>query len=619
MEVLVSIFLKLLQMSIIASIIGIVILVIKKFLYKFISPKIIYVMWGVFLVALVIPPFIQSRTSIYNYVDISNIEEFDMQFIRNEDMESNESVPTKIENNENVEEVNISKSSQDNIAFNFKYVVSIVWILGVFVLLLIYLITNIVFKIKIGKNIFEDERIQSILEFSKEKIKVRKKIMLIEQKLVKTPAIIGIIKPKILLTENIKAHTDTEIEYIFRHELSHYKRKDNVINSVLIVLRSVHWFNPAVWIIMREIRKDMELTADEKAVKDLELDDRKEYCKLLVNLASDCSTTFMEKAIGITDDKNNLEKRIHMIKLSDKVSKHPVFATSLVFVIIGLICLILYTNNYYFPELEVPPKLYLEDRNGKVVEMALVEYNWLYNNEFKTYNAEFDPVKYDLKKENTICKITPDYEDMEYSVFTSPKYRMNFLKKADYKKYAEYERYRKSVYGIVGVRGEKLDNKSSLIHISDDITEIIVNFPNKSTAKYVVNNMCFDFCEEEIFDKYSNTSITDINKIEELVKTMSLSEFLKDLKIENNTLYLNYDYAQDTRIVSDMCLVLFVNIPELEKVVYTTNQKNVRQCDDNRWEKIVYDGTKPLEITKEVANKYGSMTIEELQMILSER
>lgn len=347
MELISIIFYKLLYMSIVASIIGISIIAIRKLLSRYISPKIIYAMWIVFLLALVVPPFISSKVSVYNYIDVSGIEELTYNYELTDSKEA-----FSEDNKSNDEEVEDNKTSgrtsqETKPLPSLKDILPVLWLTGAGTLMIIYVISNLIFIRKIGSEKFEDDRIIKIFETAKTKFKLERKIELINQTVVKSPAIVGIVKPKILLTEKIKKSTDTEVEYIFRHELAHFKRKDNVINSVLIFLRTIHWFNPIVWLVMKEIKKDMEFTADEKAVKGLEIDDRKEYCKLLVNLSSTSNSSFMERAIGIANDKNNLEKRINMIKLSDKLSKHPVFSAMLVFIIIGLICLILYTNNYY--------------------------------------------------------------------------------------------------------------------------------------------------------------------------------------------------------------------------------------------------------------------------------
>lgn len=617
MELISIIFYKLLYMSIVASIIGISIIAIRKLLSRYISPKIIYAMWIVFLLALVVPPFISSKVSVYNYIDVSGIEELTYNYELTDSKEA-----FSEDNKSNDEEVEDNKTSgrtsqETKPLPSLKDILPVLWLTGAGTLMIIYVISNLIFIRKIGSEKFEDDRIIKIFETAKTKFKLERKIELINQTVVKSPAIVGIVKPKILLTEKIKKSTDTEVEYIFRHELAHFKRKDNVINSVLIFLRTIHWFNPIVWLVMKEIKKDMEFTADEKAVKGLEIDDRKEYCKLLVNLSSTSNSSFMERAIGIANDKNNLEKRINMIKLSDKLSKHPVFSAMLVFIIIGLICLILYTNNYYQPKLDVPPKLYIQTATGKTKELLLTKYEWLNGQSGSNYfNIGFDANTYKFKDENTVYLIVDnkDYETFKYTLYTEPKCRFVYINNHSYskmsasgendlEKYVEY----KNLYPQINDIKYELSNSLSEIESYD------VYFANGSVATYAMKVEDYYFCRKEIFDIYANTDIGDKDKIEKLVKEMILAEFLVDLRVENNVLYLNYEYVQSPTYAYDMATVLFVNIPKLEKVVFTANHKKVKTYSNEQ-----YDASVPLEITRDSADENAEVTIEALQKIVKE-
>lgn len=619
MELISIIFYKLLYMSIVASIIGISIIAIRKLLSRCISPKIIYAMWIVFLLALVVPPFVSSKVSVYNYIDVSGIEKLtynyeltDSKETFSEDNKSNGDEPVE---GKTVDNKTSGRTSQETKPLpSLKDILPALWLIGAGTLMIIYVISNLIFIRKIGSEKFEDDRIRKIFETVKTKFKLERKIELINQTVVKSPAIVGILKPKILLTEEIKKSTDTEVEYIFRHELAHFKRKDNVINSVLIFLRAIHWFNPIVWLVMKEIKKDMEFTADEKAVKGLESEDRKEYCKLLVNLSS--TSSFMERAIGIANDKNNLEKRINMIKLSDKLSKHPVFSAMLVFIIIGLICLILYTNNYYQPKLDVPPKLYIKTTTGKTKELLLTKYEWINGTDVKNYDIEFDADTYKFKDENTVYLIIDDknYETAKYTLYTEPKYKFAYINNHSYSKMSasgendleKYVEYKNLYPQINDIKYESSDSLS-------EIESYDVYFANGSVAIYAMKVEDYHFCRKEIFDIYANTDIGDKDKIEKLVKEMILAEFLVDLRIENNVLYLNYEYVQSPRYAYDMATVLFVNIPKIEKVVFTANHKKVKTYSDEQ-----YDASIPLEITRDSADENAEITIEALQKIVKE-
>lgn len=618
MELISIIFYKLLYMSIVASIIGISIIAIRKLLSRYISPKIIYAMWIVFLLALVVPPFISSKVSVYNYIDVSGIEKLTYNY------ELTDSKETFSENNksngdEPVEGKTIDNKTSGRISQetkplpSLKDILPLLWLTGAGTLMIIYVISNLIFIRKIGSEKFEDDRIIKIFETAKTKFKLERKIELINQTVVKSPAIVGIVKPKILLTEEIKKSTDTEVEYIFRHELAHFKRKDNVINSILIFLRTIHWFNPIVWLVMKEIKKDMEFTADEKAVKGLEIDDRKEYCKLLVNLSSTSSSSFMERAIGIANDKNNLEKRINMIKLSDKLSKHPVFSAMLVFIIIGLICLILYTNNYYQPNLDVPPKLYIKTATGQTKELLLTKYEWINGQDISTYDIGFDVDTYVFSDENILYSLNNYGEDDE-TVYTHPKYNMSYINKI--------------YYSNEGAGPRKLDHfvvsKNLYPHINDfklnntfvgnGITQFDVYFPNGSTASYVVQKKEYTGKAKEFFDKYSNIDIADTNKIEELIKTMQMGDLLNEIKVENNVLSINYEYMQEQMVSYDVSIILFVAIPDLEKIIISSSHEEIFYEVDN----VSYDVSETLEITREEANKKAEITIEELQKIIKE-
>ena len=48
---------------------------------------------------------------------------------------------------------------------------------------------------------------------------------------------------------------DDEIEYILLHELSHYKRKDILVNYLMIFLQCIHWFNPFIWYLFKIIKE----------------------------------------------------------------------------------------------------------------------------------------------------------------------------------------------------------------------------------------------------------------------------------------------------------------------------------------------------------------------------
>ncbi|MBO4498344.1 MAG: peptidase M56 BlaR1 [Lachnospiraceae bacterium] len=94
-----------------------------------------------------------------------------------------------------------------------------------------------------------------------------------------TPAVYGIIRPRIILPKDCKGK---KREFVLRHERTHVRRKDNLWRLFGFIVASVHWFNPLSWLFLKAFLADLELACDETAVAKLSEDDRKEYAVSLI-------------------------------------------------------------------------------------------------------------------------------------------------------------------------------------------------------------------------------------------------------------------------------------------------------------------------------------------------
>ena len=99
---------------------------------------------------------------------------------------------------------------------------------------------------------------------------------------IKTPALYGIIKPKIILPMEYEA---SELKYILLHERAHMKRKDNFIRLLALVVVCLHWFNPLAWLILKLLYSDIELACDELVLSKCNEAERKEYAYTLLHTA----------------------------------------------------------------------------------------------------------------------------------------------------------------------------------------------------------------------------------------------------------------------------------------------------------------------------------------------
>ena len=99
------------------------------------------------------------------------------------------------------------------------------------------------------------------------RLRISRPIRLLESALAEVPAVIGCLKPMILLP--IQACTGLpaeQLEAILAHELAHIKRCDYAVNCVQVVIETLLFYHPAVWWMSRAIRQERERCCDDVAV-----------------------------------------------------------------------------------------------------------------------------------------------------------------------------------------------------------------------------------------------------------------------------------------------------------------------------------------------------------------
>lgn len=97
------------------------------------------------------------------------------------------------------------------------------------------------------------------------------------------PLTFGAVRPTVVLTPGLSG---TELECVLAHEGVHARRRDNLWHYVTAAALAAHWWNPAVWLMARLLRRDIELACDRAAVKRLGAERRAEYANALVSLAT---------------------------------------------------------------------------------------------------------------------------------------------------------------------------------------------------------------------------------------------------------------------------------------------------------------------------------------------
>ncbi|TCT15429.1 beta-lactamase regulating signal transducer with metallopeptidase domain [Natranaerovirga pectinivora] len=360
-----NIFNLVITTSLYATVVGIVIILSKTILKDKLSGRWHYFLWAILIFKIIIPYGPESQLSIFNHLNWPNIENsINITLLDNEKVQQRNPIQitnleNSIQNNSTVDLLQEHNKSDDilkePIVFNninntydggtdvyyvpdAKSIFIFIWLLGVFsfILWIIYTYFALHKKISMGY-VLEDDRVNVILEHCKKKVRIKKNINIFIQDVVNTPSLFGVFKPRILLKLDVLTLSDKEIEYIFLHELAHYKRKDLLVNYILLILQSLHWFNPIIWHCFKLIRQDMEIATDDNVIDVLTNNEYRDYGKtLLVVLEKFSMDKFIPNVVGVVDNRRSIKRRIKMIKASE-ISKRK---KGLCF-IVGIICITL--------------------------------------------------------------------------------------------------------------------------------------------------------------------------------------------------------------------------------------------------------------------------------------
>ncbi len=97
---------------------------------------------------------------------------------------------------------------------------------------------------------------------------------------IKSPFVLGFFKPRIYLPAGL-----TEREYVLLHERTHIRRRDHIVKLAAYVVLCLHWFNPLAWLAFLLMGADMEMSCDERVLK--EAGGKVDYSLSLLSLSTE--------------------------------------------------------------------------------------------------------------------------------------------------------------------------------------------------------------------------------------------------------------------------------------------------------------------------------------------
>ena len=181
----------------------------------------------------------------------------------------------------------------------------------------------------------QDKTMLDLLAECRQKLGINKSIELYFNPAVFSPVLAGFWHGCIIIPPG--AASRDKLFYVFLHELVHYKRKDMLYKWFIQTVICIHWFNPFVHMLGKEVNKACELSCDEAVISILNKEQRRAYGDTLLSFVRVKSSYKRNTgSITLTEGAAQLKERLGAIMDFKKKSGIIKFSTMLVTIIICL-------------------------------------------------------------------------------------------------------------------------------------------------------------------------------------------------------------------------------------------------------------------------------------------
>ncbi len=189
--------------------------------------------------------------------------------------------------------------------------------------------------IKAGLTPVSDIEILDRLFITAEQAGIKRPVELCVNPLISSPLLIGFFRPCIVLPN--ADISKKAFQYIVLHELTHYKRRDMFYKWLVQITACLHWFNPLVHLMSREITKACEFSCDEAVLAKMGSGNAQDYGKTLLD-AMAAVGKYKENlgSVTLSENKKLLKERLGAIMKFQKTSRAVKLLTAVLTVCIVL-------------------------------------------------------------------------------------------------------------------------------------------------------------------------------------------------------------------------------------------------------------------------------------------
>ncbi len=274
-----------LNMSITASIVIVFVMLARVPLKK--APKIFsYIIWAVVLFRLVCPISFSSQLSVMGILPTPVVADNSVPFVPADIVHTKyPQVDLPVPGVSDVINERLPQGQEQLVADPLEWqmtAATVLWLCGIAAMLIYSTVSLLLLRRKLISAVPLSKAVQNSTIFNPGiKAFSHESIYIVDH--IPTPFVIGIIRPKIYLPSTLN---ERELSYVILHEQTHIRRYDHIVKMIAFLALVVHWFNPLVWVAFLLCVKDMEMSCDERVLREMGTDIKADYSTSLLSLAA---------------------------------------------------------------------------------------------------------------------------------------------------------------------------------------------------------------------------------------------------------------------------------------------------------------------------------------------
>lgn len=384
-----------LSLSLSGSILAALIFALKPIIKDRLSKSIQYYLWIIVLLRLVIPFSFEGSLMNNVFYNDKTPAVITSQGTVNSASSKNENSVTIPAADVQGKIVDNSSNQVISLGDLFNQYAIYLWLLGAIISLAVSLIGYIKFNKSLKKsNVPAADEENIILN---QLLNRRYNVKLVRNPFISTPMLIGILRPCIIIPD--AEFNQVQLKNILLHEISHLKRFDIGVKWIAMIAAAIHWFNPLMYFIKREINRACELACDETVIKNLTPSEKQDYGDTLISVVAENKYPVKVLQATMCEEKKSLKERLIAIMNHNKKSKSILIVSTLLLGIV-IICALSLGAGVGISS-DTPPNIYI-GTEGNTTKVALTGgYSWTNGNKHIEADSAH-PANFKYKPDNIV-------------------------------------------------------------------------------------------------------------------------------------------------------------------------------------------------------------------------